>query len=40
MSDISVAEKVLKKSLSEGAEQAGLVDRLVDEVASSEDLKN
>lgn len=37
---VSVAEKVLKKSLSEGAEQAGLVDRLVDEVASSEDLKN
>ena len=37
---VSVAEKVLKKSLSEGAEQAGLVDRLVDEVASSKDLKN
>ena len=37
---VSVAEKVLKKSLSEGAEQAGLVDRLVDEVSSSKDLKN
>ena len=34
------AEKVLKKSLSDGAEQSALVDRLVDEVSSSKDLKN
>ena len=37
---VSVAEKVLKASLSEGAEQSALVDRLVDEVSSSKDLKN
>ena len=37
---VSVAEKVLKKSLSDGAEQSVLVDRLVDEVSSSKDLKN
>lgn len=37
---VSVAEKVLKKSLSDGAEQSALVDRLVDEVSSSKDLKN
>ena len=34
------AEKVLKASLSDGAEQSALVDRLVDEVSSSKDLKN
>lgn len=37
---ISVAEKVLKKSLSDADGQAALVDRLVDEVSSSKDLKN
>ena len=37
---VSVAEKVLKKSLSDGAEQSALVDRLVDEVSSSKDWKN
>jgi len=37
---VSVAEKVLKTSLSDGAEQSALVDRLVDEVSSSKDLKN
>lgn len=37
---VSVAEKVLKASLSDGAEQSALVDRLVDEVSSSKDLKN
>lgn len=37
---VSVAEKVLKKSLSDDAEQSALVDRLVDEVSSSKDLKN
>lgn len=37
---VSVAEKVLKVSLSDGAEQSALVDRLVDEVSSSKDLKN
>ena len=40
MLSVSVAEKVLKKSLSDGAEQSALVDRLVDEVSSSKDLKN
>ena len=37
---VSVAEKVLKASLSDGAEQSALVDRFVDEVSSSKDLKN
>ena len=37
---VSVAEKVLKKSLSDTDGQAALVDRLVDEVSSSKDLKN
>ena len=37
---VSVAEKVLKASLSDGAEQSALVDRLVDEVSSSKGLKN
>ena len=37
---VSVAEKVLKANLSDGAEQSALVDRLVDEVSSSKDLKN
>ena len=37
---VSVAEKVLKASLSDGDEQSALVDRLVDEVSSSKDLKN
>lgn len=37
---VSVAEKVLKTSLSDGSEQSALVDRLVDEVSSSNDLKN
>ena len=37
---VSVAEKVLKATLSDGAEQSALVDRLVDEVSSSKDLKN
>lgn len=37
---VSVAEKVLKTSLSDGSEQSALVDRLVDEVSSSKDLKN
>ena len=37
---VSVAEKVLKARLSDGAEQSALVDRLVDEVSSSKDLKN
>lgn len=37
---VSVAEKVLKKSLSDVDAQSGLVDRLVDEVSSSKDLKN
>ena len=37
---VSVAEKVLKKSLSDVDGQSALVDRLVDEVSSSKDLKN
>ncbi len=37
---VSVAEKVLKKSLSDADGQSALVDRLVDEVPSSKDLKN
>lgn len=37
---VSVAEKVLKTSLSDGSEQSALVDRLVDEVSSPKDLKN
>lgn len=37
---VSVAEKVLKTSLSDADAQSGLVDRLVDEVSSSKDLKN
>ena len=37
---VSVAEKVLKKSLSDVDAQSGLVDRLVDEVSSFKDLKN
>lgn len=37
---VSVAEKVLKKSLSNADGQSALVDRLVDEVSSSKDLKN
>jgi len=37
---VSVAEKVLKKSLSDADGQSALVDRLVDEVSSSKDLKN
>lgn len=37
---VSVAEKVLKKSLSDTDGQSALVDRLVDEVSSSKDLKN
>ena len=37
---VSVAEKVLKKSLSDAEGQSALVDRLVDEVSSSKDLKN
>lgn len=37
---VTVAEKVLKTSLSDGSEQSALVDRLVDEVSSSKDLKN
>lgn len=37
---VSVAEKVLKKNLSDGLGQAAFVDRLVDEIASSKDLKN
>ena len=37
---VNIAGKVLKKSLSDGSEQAALVDRLVDEVSSSKDLKN
>lgn len=37
---VSVAEKVLKKSLSGADGQSALVDRLVDEVSSSKDLKN
>ncbi len=37
---VSVAEKVLKKSLSDADGQFALVDRLVDEVSSSKDLKN
>ncbi len=37
---VSVAEKVLKKSLSDADGQSTLVDRLVDEVSSSKDLEN
>ena len=37
---VSVAEKVLKKSLSDADGQSALVDILVDEVSSSKDLKN
>ncbi len=37
---VSVAEKVLKKSLSDTDGQAALVDRLVDEVTSSKGLNN
>ena len=37
---VSVAEKVLKKSLSDAEGQSALVDRLVDEISSSKDLKN
>ena len=37
---VSVAEKVLKESLSDADGQSALVDRLVDEVSSSKDLKN
>lgn len=37
---VSVAEKALKKSLSDADGQSALVDRLVDEVSSSKDLKN
>lgn len=37
---VSVAEKVLKKSLSDADGQSALVDRLMDEVSSSKDLKN
>lgn len=37
---VSVAEKVLKTSLSDGSEQSALVDRLVDDVSSPKDLKN
>lgn len=40
MLSVSIAEKVLKKDLAGDGEQAGLVDRLVDEVSSSKDLKN
>ena len=40
MLSVSVAEKVLKKSLSDVDGQSALVDRLVDEVSSSKDLKN
>ncbi len=37
---VSVAEKVLKTSLSDADGQSALVDRLVDEVSSSKDLKS
>lgn len=37
---VSVAEKVLKQNLSDADGQSALVDRLVDEVSSSKDLKN
>ena len=37
---VGIAGKVLKKTLSDSAEQTALVDRLVDEVSSSKDLKN
>ena len=37
---VSVAEKVLKKSLSDVDGQSALVERLVDEISSSKDLKN
>ena len=37
---VSVAERVLKKSLADSGEQAGLVDRLMDEVSSKKDFKS
>lgn len=37
---VSVAERVLKKSLTDSSEQASLVDRLMDEVPSKKDLKS
>ena len=37
---VSVAEKVLKQNLSDADGQTALVDRLVEEVSSSKDLKN
>ena len=37
---VSVAEKVLKKKLADHGEQVGLVERLMDEVSLSKDLKN
>lgn len=37
---VSVAEKVLKKSLADSGDQAGLVDRLMDEISSINDLKS
>ncbi|HBN01227.1 MAG TPA: ATP synthase F0 subunit B, partial [Rikenellaceae bacterium] len=37
---VSVAERVLKKSLADSSEQASLVDRLMDEVPSKKDLKS
>jgi len=40
MLSVSVAEKVLKKSLSDVDGQSALVERLVDEISSSKDLKN
>ena len=37
---VSVAEKVLKKSLADSGDQAGLVDRLMEEISSRKDLKS
>ena len=37
---VSVAEKVLKKSLADSGDQAGLVDRLMEESSSRNDLKS
>ena len=37
---VSVAERVLKKSLADSGEQSSLVDRLMDEISSNEDLKS
>ena len=37
---VSVAEKVLKKSLADSGDQAGLVDRLMEEISSRNDLKS